>query len=89
MARFAVPMVIVGAIVLGWSAIFVRLSEVGPVATGMYRMALALPVFWVWALIDERHKSSDQATGLPNNRRDVFLLILWNRHASCGAPTQP
>ena len=45
MARFAFPLLLLGAVVLGWSAIFTRFSEVGPIATGFYRMVLALPVF--------------------------------------------
>lgn len=76
MARSAVPLLLVGAIILGWSAIFVRFSEVGPIATGMYRMALALPVFWVWAVMDDRHVNDTVTKGLPKSRRDVLLLVL-------------
>jgi drug/metabolite transporter (DMT)-like permease len=34
-----------GALLIGFSPIFVRLSPVGPVTTGVYRLALALPFF--------------------------------------------
>ncbi|MBC7951822.1 MAG: DMT family transporter [Rhodospirillaceae bacterium] len=40
---------ILGAAALGFAPIFVRLSEVGPVSTAFYRLALSLPVFAVLA----------------------------------------
>lgn len=40
---------ILGACALGFAPIFVRLSEVGPVSTAFYRLALSLPVFAVLA----------------------------------------
>jgi drug/metabolite transporter (DMT)-like permease len=38
-----------GAFCIASSAIWVRLSELGPVATAFWRVALALPVLWAWA----------------------------------------
>lgn len=76
MARLAVPALLLGAVILGWSAIFVRFSEVGPVATGFYRMALALPVFWIWMVAEARRDEADQPRGLPTTRHDLLLLIL-------------
>jgi drug/metabolite transporter (DMT)-like permease len=46
--RLALPALLVGAIAIGFSPIFVRLSELGPVATGFYRLLLALPLLWLW-----------------------------------------
>jgi drug/metabolite transporter (DMT)-like permease len=46
--RTALPALVVGAIAIGFSPIFVRLSELGPIATGFYRLFLALPLLWVW-----------------------------------------
>ncbi len=43
-----------GALVIGSSAIFVRLSETGPTATAFWRGALALPALALWALLEER-----------------------------------
>ena len=40
-----------GAAVTGLSPIFVRLSEVGPIATAFYRIALALPVLMAFMLL--------------------------------------
>ncbi len=39
-----------GSAALGLSPIFVRLSDVGPTASAFWRLALALPVLWVWVL---------------------------------------
>ncbi len=39
----------VGAFCIASSAIWVRLSELGPVATAFWRVALALPLLWAWA----------------------------------------
>lgn len=80
MSRLALPAVLLGALILSTSAIFVRLSEVGPLATGMYRMALALPLFWVM-MAREGQRSDDQdrpvsKSGLPLERRDISLAIL-------------
>ncbi len=39
--------VVGGAICIGFAPIFVRLSEVGPVATAFWRMTLSLPLIWL------------------------------------------
>jgi drug/metabolite transporter (DMT)-like permease len=59
----ALPAVLVGGIAIGFSPIFVRLSELGPVATGFYRLFLALPLLWLW-MRWERRRSDRAATGL-------------------------
>lgn len=51
---FALPALIAGAIAIGFSPIFVRLSELGPVATGFYRLLLALPLLWLWMRWEDR-----------------------------------
>jgi drug/metabolite transporter (DMT)-like permease len=43
-----------GALAIGTSGIFVRLSETGPTATAFWRGLLALPVLAAWALIERR-----------------------------------
>jgi drug/metabolite transporter (DMT)-like permease len=43
--RLALPALILGGLAIGSSPIFVRLSEVGPVTTAVWRVALALPIF--------------------------------------------
>ncbi len=44
-ARLALPILTLGVIAIGLSPILVRLSEVGPLATAVNRMALPLPLF--------------------------------------------
>jgi drug/metabolite transporter (DMT)-like permease len=46
--RLALPALLIGGIAIGFSPIFVRLSELGPIATGFYRLFLALPLLWLW-----------------------------------------
>lgn len=45
-----IPMVLmcVGSILIGCSAVFVRLSDLGPMTTGFYRMLFALPFLAMW-----------------------------------------
>lgn len=78
MARLALPAVLLGALILSASAIFVRLSEVGPLATGMYRMLLALPVFWLWVIADSQKDKTEGVApkGLPTSKRDVLLVVM-------------
>ena len=43
-----------GALAIGSSGIFVRLSETGPTATAFWRGCLALPPLALWALLERR-----------------------------------
>jgi drug/metabolite transporter (DMT)-like permease len=43
---------IAGAVAMGISPIFVRFAEVGPFTSAFWRVALALPVLWLWARYD-------------------------------------
>lgn len=45
---------VMGAIAMGASPVFVRLSDVGPFASAFWRTALALPFLYVWMRVDER-----------------------------------
>ncbi len=53
-ARFGLPALLIGAIVIGTTGIFVRLSEAEPIATGVYRIAFSLPVCWLWLRLEMR-----------------------------------
>ena len=46
--------VVIGAVCIGFAPIFVRLSEVGPVATAVWRMTLSLPLLWSLAAFNAR-----------------------------------
>lgn len=61
----ALPALLLGAVCIGMSGIFVKLSEVGPQANAFYRIAGAAPFFWAYlalvpaartrARLDARH----------------------------------
>ena len=54
--RWALAALFAGAIGIAFAPIFVRLSEVGPVATAFWRLFLALPLLAAWAVLQERGK---------------------------------
>jgi len=57
-AATALAALVAGAVAMGASPIFVRLTDVGPQASAFWRTALALPVLWLWMRIEERNLSS-------------------------------
>lgn len=59
-----------GATCIGFSGVFVRFADVGPAATGFWRMVFALPVLAAWMLA-ERRRDRAAAPG-----RSAFLPIL-------------
>ena len=73
MIRFALIALIAGAVAIGASPIFVRLSELGPSATAFWRIALALPVIWVWAEVGDRRPRS---ASRPSRYVDILILAL-------------
>lgn len=65
-SRFALAALVIGAIAIAFSPIFVRLSEVGPTATGFYRTMLAVPPLWlVWHFRPAGARSESTGRGLP------------------------
>ena len=48
----AIAALLLGALAMGISPVFVRLADVGPFASAFWRVALALPVLWLWAAIE-------------------------------------
>ena len=61
-----------GAVAIGFAPVFVRLSEVGPVATAFWRLALALPVLWTLAAFDR--SASDAVSA---RTRVSWLPMIW------------
>ncbi len=49
---------VVGAVAMGASPIFVRLADVGPFASAFWRVALALPLLYAWMRLAERSEPS-------------------------------
>lgn len=49
MSRAAFLCLLAGGCCIAFAPIFVRLSDTGPVASAFWRVALAVPVLWMWA----------------------------------------
>lgn len=72
-ARMALAALLGGAVAIGFAPIFVRLSDVGPVATAFHRLLFALPALWLWYALERRPAASDRVSGsrsLSRSRRD-------------------
>ena len=70
--RLALIALLVGGAAIGGSPIFVRLSEVGPMATAFWRVALALVPLFAWARLAEQPGRSERPAGIS----DMLFLIL-------------
>ncbi len=68
----ALAALLVGAVAVGASAIFVRLSELGPLASAFYRPFLAVPVVWLWLTLRPKASSQQRAASV----KDFGLLFL-------------
>ena len=64
---------LLGAGAIAFSPIFVRLSELGPLSTAFYRVALALPALWFWMALP-RSKADHVRT--PATWKDYARLTL-------------
>jgi drug/metabolite transporter (DMT)-like permease len=73
--RLALPAVLAGGIAIGFSPIFVRLSELGPIATGFYRLFLALPLLWLWMRWEGRRAA--HSLSLPRKRGREREGVEW------------
>lgn len=63
---------VVGAVAMGASPIFVRFADVGPQASAFWRTALALPVLWLWMRFE-----GSQGAGFAFRRPAVLLAGLF------------
>ena len=52
----AIGALLLGATAIGTSALFVKVSETGPVATAFWRVFLALPLLWLWSALGQRER---------------------------------
>ncbi len=71
--RLALIALLAGAVLIGASPIFVRLSELGPMATAFYRPFLAIPVLALWMALD---RGGNSATRRPAGVGDFLRLLL-------------
>ncbi|MDF3075520.1 MAG: conserved rane protein of unknown function [Alphaproteobacteria bacterium] len=70
--RFALPLLLLGAVAIACSPIFVRLSEIGPIATAVHRVLLALPALFLLQMATP--KATAERT--PRTKSDWGLLAL-------------
>ncbi len=61
LAMFAA--LLAGATFIGFSGIFVRLSDVGPAAAGFWRMIFAMPVLMAWTAFERRRPAGGSSLG--------------------------
>lgn len=75
-ARLGLLILIFGALLVAFSPIFVRLSELGPTATAFHRAFLALPVLFVWMTAEKSRARRRESEHQTPNRHDMWLLAL-------------
>ncbi|MCO5099105.1 MAG: DMT family transporter [Rhodocyclaceae bacterium] len=68
--KWALLALFVGALGIAFAPIFVRWSEVGPVATAFWRMALALPLLALWASLQPRRAEA------PGRHTGIAMALL-------------
>jgi drug/metabolite transporter (DMT)-like permease len=74
---FALAALITGAMATGFTPIFVRLSELQPSATAFWRIALALPMFWLWVYFERRGSAPSRQPTSTANIRLILLVGLF------------
>jgi drug/metabolite transporter (DMT)-like permease len=70
-AQLALNALFLGALGIAFAPIFVRLSQVGPSATAFWRLALSLPVLFIWM---QFQRQSPAASRRPATRSDRLRL---------------
>jgi drug/metabolite transporter (DMT)-like permease len=58
MSRFAFLCLLAGGCAIAFAAIFVRLSDTGPVASAFWRCALAAPLLWAWVWHERKQETA-------------------------------
>jgi drug/metabolite transporter (DMT)-like permease len=67
----AIGALLLGATAIGTSALFVKVSETGPVATAFWRVFLALPLLWLWSVLEQRERHGARFAA----ERGLFIAI--------------
>lgn len=75
--RLALAALVAGAVAIGFSGILARVSETGPSATGFWRMAPVLPVFWTWLWWQNRSAPGGRQVLSRHDRRILILAGLF------------
>ena len=71
-AGLALAALLAGAAGIAFAPIFVKTSEIGPIATAFWRVLLALPILWAWMEIEGRRSGKP---GRPSSLRDLLALF--------------
>lgn len=66
-----------GALAMGISPVFVRFAEIGPFASAFWRVAIALPALFIWALMDARRAGVPLISTLKINRAIVLTGVFF------------
>lgn len=82
----ALVCLVLGAMAMGISPVFVRNAEVGPFASAFWRAFAALPLLGLWALLERRKRRAGGLSSDPANPRAVLLagvffagdLVFWH-----------
>ena len=73
--RIAILALFIGAITIAFAPILVRLSDVGPSATGFHRFLLAIPLYWAIAATLPRPALAE-GSERPGTVRDFVLIAM-------------
>jgi len=84
--RLSLIALLIGIVGIGFSPIFVRLSLIGPIATGFYRFLLALPLLAAWMRWESRQQAQPTPMKTPKEYGRLMLagvfigldLSLWH-----------
>ena len=66
----AIAALLAGATAIATSALWVKVSETGPVSTAFWRVALALPLLALWMALERRHPPAEN----PAQQRRLLLI---------------
>lgn len=74
---FAFAALILGAMAMGISPVFVRFADVGPFASAFWRVCLALPLLFVWACWEARKNGIPLRKALSFDRAIILSGLLF------------
>lgn len=72
---------VLGAVAMGVSPVFVRLADVGPFTSAFWRVALALPILWAWMRVEERGRTPGRSFTRPTILSGIAFaadLFFWH-----------
>jgi drug/metabolite transporter (DMT)-like permease len=72
----AIAALLLGAAAIAFAPIFVRLSDTSPAASAFWRVALAVPLLWLWVALSERGKRAGATDGTSGTSQPVHWTPL-------------